>query len=144
MSQIVSRYQITQTLSEIGNSEEKPTPALPWEFGKKISFDGHKLIDSERVMSYAAPSKICIRGSHGIAGTGKLTIRLYSGSGETADTLIASYGPYDASALGGFETLALPPGSYAGGVFQIGLIADQAAGTAFSAGEIDIWPEFEF
>lgn len=139
----VSRYRIEQKLSEVGTTEVKPTSALPWKFGKKATFDGHEAIDTERVFLGNDGAKLRVTGSHGIAGTGKLTINLYSGKGDTADTLIAAYGPYDASAIGGIETLAFPPGSYAGRVFQVGLVASAAAGTAFTAGTITITPEFE-
>ena len=143
MSIVASRWAITQDLKTLGTSEVKPTPALPWKFGDVAKFDGHQLVDSERTLSYGEGARIVVKGSTGIAGTGKVTINVYSGVGDTADTQIGSFGPYDASALGGGEFLALPPGSYAGNIFQVGLKADQAAGTAFTAGSIDIWPEFD-
>lgn len=143
MSIVASRWAISQELKSLGTAEVKPTPEEPWVFGKIAKFDGHDLIDSERTLSYNSNARLVVQGSHGIAGTGKVTINLYSGVGDTADTLIATYGPYDASALGGVEFLALPPGSYAGNVFQVGLKADGAAGTAFTAGTIEIWPEFD-
>ena len=143
MSIVASRWAISQELKSLGTSEVKPTPALPWKFGEVAKFDGHALIDSERTLSYNSGARICVQGSHGIAGTGKVTINLYSGVGDTADQLIASYGPYNAAAIGGLEFLALPPGSYAGNVFQVGLKADAAAGTAFTAGTIELWPEFD-
>ena len=143
MSIVASRWAITQELKSLGTSEVKPSPAEPWKFGEVAEFDGHQLIDSERTLSYAEGARIVVKGSHAIAGPGKVTINVYSGVGDTADTLIASYGPYGAAALGGVEFLALPPGSYSGNVFQVGLKADQAAGTAFTAGSIDIYPEFD-
>ena len=143
MSIVMSRYAVSQELKSVGTAEVKLTPPLPWEFGKVTKFDGHELIDSERKLSYNSNARIVVKGSHGIAGTGKLTINLYSGKGDTADTLINAYGPYDAAAIGGLEFLALPPGSYAGNVFAVGLKADQASGTAFSAGTIELYPEFD-
>lgn len=143
MSIVSSRWAITQELKTLGTSEVKPKPALPWKYGEVAKFDGHDLMDSERALSYNGGARIVVKGSHGIAGPGKVTINLYSGTGDTANQLIASYGPLDASALGGVEFLALPPGSYAGNIFEVALKADQAAGTAFTAGTIEIWPEFD-
>lgn len=143
MSIVASRWAVSQELKSLGTSEVKLTPPLPWKFGDVATFDGHQLIDSERTLSYNENARIVVNGSKGIVGTGKVTINLYSGVGDTADKLIAAYGPYDAAALGGVEFLALPPGSYAGNVFQVGLKADQAAGTAFTAGTVEIWPEFD-
>lgn len=138
-----SRWTVTQDLSKVGTSEVKLTPEVPWKFGDPVKIDGHTVIDTERKLSYNKGARLRITGSHGIAGTGTLSIKLYSGVGDTADTLINTYGPYDAGALGGIESLAFPPGSYAGNVFQVGLVASAAAGTAFSAGSIEITPEFD-
>ena len=143
MSIPASRWQITQELSAVGTSEVKPTPPVPWKFGKPLSIDGHQIIDTERTMSLNSGARLIIDGMKGIAGPGKLTIKLYSGVGDTADKQIAAYGPYDAAAIGGLESLAFPPGTYAGNVFAIGFVADQAAGTAFTAGSISVWPEFD-
>lgn len=138
-----SRWTITQDLSKLGTSEVKPTPAEAWKFGKQLEVDGHAVIDTERTLSFNKGACLRITGSHSIAGSGTVSIKLYSGKGDTADTLIATFGPFDAGALGGIETLAFPSGSYAGCVFQVGLVASAAAGTAFSAGSIEITPEFE-
>ena len=143
MSIVASRWAVSQDLKSLGTTEVKPAPPIPWKFGDVASFDGHKLMDSERTLSYNSNARLVVNGSTGIAGTGKVTINLYSGVGDTADQLIATYGPYDGAALGGVEFLALPPGSYAGNVFAVGLKADQAAGTAFTAGTLEIWPEFD-
>lgn len=131
-----SRYTVTQELKSVGTSEVKPTPAISWTFGKQTEFNGHKVIDTERKISYNNGMRIVLTGSHNIAGPGKLSVLLYSGKGDTADTLINTYGPYDAAALGGVEYLAFPPGSYAGCSFQIAFKADQAAATAFTAGTV--------
>ena len=135
---VQSRYTLTQALNTVGTTEVKPTPALPWKFGGPVVKDGHTVIDTERKVSFNKGMRMVLTGSHGIAGPGKLSVLLYSGVGDTANKLIATYGPYDASALGGIEYLAFPSGSYAGNIFQVALKADQAAGTAFTAGSVKI------
>lgn len=135
---VQSRYRLTQELKAVGTSEVKPTPATPWKFGDPVTVNGHEVIDTERKVSYNKGMRMVLTGSHGIAGPGKLSVLLYSGVGDTADKLIASYGPYDAAALGGIEYLAFPAGSYSGNIFQVALKADQAANTAFTAGSVTI------
>ena len=135
---VQSRYKLTQELKSVGTTEVKPTSAVPWKFGDPVTINSHEVIDTERKVSYNKGMRMVLTGSHGIAGPGKLSVLLYSGAGDTADKLIATYGPYDAAALGGIEYLAFPSGSYSGNIFQVALKADQAAGTAFTAGSVTI------
>ena len=139
-----SRWQRTQDMSEVGTTEEK---LAVWKFPAPAKWDGHDIIGADRRFSYNDGIRMRVSGASTLTGSGTVTMKLYKGTGDTATELIATYGPFTAAQL---VTKAeekdywkFPPTSEGGTTFQLGLTASGEAGTAFSAGSLDVILEFD-
>ena len=104
--------------------------------GGGSAFGGKPIIGAEQAIQLGG-LKMLLKGSHGITGTGTITIEVYTGetgSGEAA-TKIDTLGPYTASDIGGVKQLNFQDYLVQG---TVKLKAIASAASAFTAGTLYI------
>lgn len=121
-------------LSKLGTTAEE---GVELDFGGVIKARGGETIfGTDHALENNGAYKLLIIGSHGIAGTGTVTLTYYTDADDgDVDKKIGESGPLTADDIGGGGWLDLPNG-YIRHKLKITAKASAEAGTAFTAGKM--------